>query len=197
MLRKLDRLDKKYSGYVHNWDTHYFELPFMFAGMIFAPFIVPFVVASIYIISVIYFRSDDSIVDGHKLFNKAFAYTMIYLLWVILGLILTVCLKKFLYRERPNPGKTARLMELRWNEHNGAFPSGDTLQSAMYVGYVLITFPASGSNSYLQYILLAAVPLVAFSRIYYHCHWIGDTVVGAIVGFMLSCLAFLTTKAFY
>ena len=148
MLRQLDRIDKTYSEIIHKWDTHYFELPLMMAGVIFAPFIVPFVVSSIYLISILYFRSEKAMQDGASLFDKSFRYTMIYLLWVLLGLVFTVTMKKLLYRERPNPGKTTRLMELRWNEHNGAFPSGDTLQSALYVGFVLLNFPQTDVHSY-------------------------------------------------
>mmetsp|Transcript_10032 Transcript_10032/g.11418 ORF Transcript_10032/g.11418 Transcript_10032/m.11418 type:complete len:181 (-) Transcript_10032:123-665(-) len=179
MLKQADLFDKAYSSTIHNSNTHYFELPLIFAGMLFAPFIVPFVVSTIYLISILYFRSEEELTDGGKLFNKSFGYTMIYLLWVLISLIITISLKKYLYRERPNPGKTARLMELRWNEHNGAFPSGDTLQSALYVGFVLLNFPPQAEDSYRQYLLLLLVPLVAFARVYYHCHWIGDTLAGA------------------
>ena len=150
MLKQLDKIDKSYSGVIHESDTHYLELPLILAGMLFAPFVVPFVVSSIYLISIIYFRSDEDMIDGGKLFYKSFGYTMIYLLWVLLGLIITVLLKKYLYRERPCPGKTTRLMELRWNEHNGAFPSGDTLQSAMYVGFILLNFPPQSDEVYMQ-----------------------------------------------
>ena len=101
MLHKLDRIDRKWSRNIHESDTHYLELPLLVAGMVFAPFIVPFIVATIFLTSILYFRSDEDITDGGKLFSKSFGYTMIYLLWVLLGLLTTVAMKKFIYRERP------------------------------------------------------------------------------------------------
>jgi membrane-associated phospholipid phosphatase len=34
------------------------------------------------------------------------------------------------------------------------------------------------------------VPFVALSRIYYQCHYIGDTIVGAFLGILYATLAY-------
>jgi membrane-associated phospholipid phosphatase len=34
------------------------------------------------------------------------------------------------------------------------------------------------------------LPLIAFARVYYQCHWIGDTVIGALLGFLMSVIGY-------
>mmetsp|Transcript_152 Transcript_152/g.141 ORF Transcript_152/g.141 Transcript_152/m.141 type:complete len:166 (+) Transcript_152:66-563(+) len=164
-------------------DTKYLEVFIILAGMAFSPFAIPIMTLIIYLISLVYFRSGEDVSDGIDLLYKSLGYTGIYLLWVMISLAVTIILKKILYRDRPNPIKTSRLLELRWNEHNGAFPSGDTLQSAVFVGYILLNFQLQGTQFYWQLTLIGLVPFVAFARVYFHCHWIGDTIAGGIIGF--------------
>ena len=53
-------------------------------------------------------------------------------------------------------------------------PSGDTSAAAVFclINMAIMDLPA-------MYIVL---PLVALGRVYYQCHWFGDTIIGAIVG---------------
>ena len=152
MLEALNRFDKNLSSYIHKMDAKYLELFILLAGMAFSPFAIPIMTLTIYLVSLIYFRVDEDVSDGIDLLYKSLGYTGIYLLWVILSLAITILLKKILYRERPTPGKVSRILELRWNEHNGAFPSGDTLQSALYVGFILMNFHLPGTRFYWQVI---------------------------------------------
>jgi membrane-associated phospholipid phosphatase len=52
-------------------------------------------------------------------------------------------------------------------------PSGDSGQAGCYL--TLLTL-ASG----WRFITMA--PLIMMARVYYGCHWIGDTIVGACIG---------------
>ena len=52
--------------------------------------------------------------------------------------------------------------------------SGDTAQAAWLAGTMYLTV---GESIYLW-----LAPIVAFSRVYYHCHWIGDTIMGCLLG---------------
>ncbi len=53
-------------------------------------------------------------------------------------------------------------------------PSGDTAAAALFC-YL-----------YAQIVQLEAIyillPLVVLGRVYYQCHWFGDTLIGAVVG---------------
>ena len=38
---------------------------------------------------------------------------------------------------------------------------------------------------------MVIVPFVALSRIYYQCHWVGDTIIGGIIGVFIAYLGYL------
>ena len=59
---------------------------------------------------------------------------------------------------------------------NGTFsmPSGDSAAAAVFC-----TLIACEMNLPLIYFVL---PLVMAGRVYYHCHWWGDTIAGAVIG---------------
>jgi len=57
-------------------------------------------------------------------------------------------------------------------------PSGDTAQAAIYAA-VLSAF--LGHRGW--WLLL---PAGAFGRVWYHCHWIGDTLVAAVISRYIS-----------
>lgn len=39
--------------------------------------------------------------------------------------------------------------------------------------------------------MMIVVPLVALGRIYYQCHYIGDTFVGGMFGFMVANMGYI------
>jgi len=43
---------------------------------------------------------------------------------------------------------------------------------------------------------LALCPLVMLGRVYYHCHWLGDTICGASIGMMWSAILFAEFEFF-
>lgn len=88
----------------------------------------------------------------------------------------TQLMKYTIKRERPRPrSDTTRINDLRVKE-NGTYsmPSGDTSAAAVFCVLVCVEMGMP-----LIYILM---PLVMLGRVYYQCHWIGDTIVGLFVG---------------
>ena len=88
----------------------------------------------------------------------------------------TQIMKYTIKRERPvRRSDTTRLSDLRGKETGTyAMPSGDSSAAAVFC---LLVYTEMGWP--LIYILM---PLVMLGRVYYQCHWIGDTVVGLFVG---------------
>jgi membrane-associated phospholipid phosphatase len=63
-----------------------------------------------------------------------------------------------------------------------SMPSGDAAAAALFCFLY-----ATMVNLPLVYLLL---PLVMLGRVYYHCHWFGDTFFGAVVGTLWGLVAF-------
>lgn len=65
-------------------------------------------------------------------------------------------------------------------------PSGDTSQSAAFAAYLCLYMPGLftvlGGNMFR----LRLVAAVAAARVFFHCHYIGDTLVGALVGTLVT-----------
>ena len=61
-------------------------------------------------------------------------------------------------------------------------PSGDSLQAGLWSMILLLYF-----NFYYGMLF---VPLVMFARCYYQCHYLSDTVIGALLGMKISYLIY-------
>ena len=85
-------------------------------------------------------------------------------------------MKHGIKRERPKKRWAAtRLNDLRGKETGTfAMPSGDSSAGAVFCALVAIEMGMPWI-----YILM---PFVMLGRVYYQCHWIGDTIVGFFVG---------------
>ena len=79
-------------------------------------------------------------------------------------------------RERPKRrSDTTRLADLRGKETGTfAMPSGDSSAAAVFCCLVAVELGLPWI-----YVLM---PLVMLGRVYYQCHWLGDTIVGFFVG---------------
>jgi membrane-associated phospholipid phosphatase len=101
-------------------------------------------------------------------------------------LVLTLTSKKFFGRIRPSvPEASKRMMNLRSLENNCSFPSGDTAQGAVLAFFIYYHFPyfsgALGDFTFIGKFVM----MVAIGRVFHHCHYFGDTLFGALLGFLV------------
>jgi membrane-associated phospholipid phosphatase len=154
----IDNVDKKLGEYLFH---HHFsvleEFIYVFA-FIFNP--LPITCYLILILAIF----------GKVLFIKTLIITLT-------GLLLTSYLKKAIGRPRPNCLGN-RKYNFRKVEKNLSMPSGDSFQSGLWATIIAIYF----NNYYVYYV----VPLVMFARCFYQCHFLSDTVVGALLGIFWS-----------
>jgi membrane-associated phospholipid phosphatase len=61
-------------------------------------------------------------------------------------------------------------------------PSGDTACGTVFLALTGLTF-----NFWFMFCL---PPIVAFSRVYFHCHWVLDTCVGLLIGSAFAWTSF-------
>jgi len=93
-------------------------------------------------------------------------------------LFIIVPLKKIIGRDRPEKIKgVKRVCNMRDLEHgNKSMPSGDTLAASFVLSEYAYIFGLS------WWFVGAFVICVGIGRVYVHCHWIGDTIFGAVIG---------------
>ena len=103
-------------------------------------------------------------------------YTSVSLIVVVLLVI--VPLKKILGRDRPEKVKgVRRVCNMRDLEHgNKSMPSGDTLAACFILSSYSYIF---GMPWWIVTVMTIGVGL---GRVYVHCHWLGDTIVGGFLG---------------
>ena len=102
-------------------------------------------------------------------------------------------MKKTIARVRPQYATVAyesapivpkRMVELSKREIGTlSMPSGDAAQGALWCTMTLLFFESNLS--------MLMLPFVALSRVYFRCHWIGDTVVGSMIGILCAYFGFL------
>ena len=189
MLADITNIEKAYSRKIHKFDAGFFELFLLFFGLLFSYFFIYLIPVVVYLWAWLEFKSDSDIGNGKELFSKAMGYALIYTAWLLIALVITVVSKKVFNRDRPDVININRLMNLRSKESNNSFPSGDTLQSAYFSGFMLFVF----GNPYM----MIWAPMTAFARVYYQCHWIWDTVFGWLIGFIISYGSYATTQMVY
>jgi membrane-associated phospholipid phosphatase len=67
-------------------------------------------------------------------------------------------------------------------------PSGDSAQGALWAVLTLAFFKSNLS--------MLMIPLVAFGRVYFRCHWIGDTLIGSLIGAGFAIIGFYNFSKF-
>ncbi len=165
-LKKLDSYDKKISSYIHNLEVNCFieYLIYIFARMYNVDIITYY-----FIFTFIYFAY----------YYNNYTFIIRPLIHVILILILTLLSKSFFGRGRPNENnEVKRLFNCRNCEKNCSMPSGDSMQASNFAILILFYF-----GHFFGFFL---VPFVMFARIFYFCHYVFDTVIGALMGFFIS-----------
>ena len=132
--------------------------------------------------------------------NNAIPVYIIYNMVLVVGLLaVTQTLKKLIKRKRPiyatedheeaSNFVKKRLANLGKREiGSAAMPSGDSAQGALWVVITMLFFQT--------YAILLVIPMVCFGRVYFRCHWIGDTLVGSLIGAGFAVIGFFTFAKF-
>ena len=170
-LSKIDSLDKNFSDIIHTLVLpQTIEKIIYYFGRLFNPdFIISYLIGIL--VYKIYYESDYFFVF------KPFTHT-------IISLILTIIIKRVTSRPRPSEKASVfRLYNLRKHEKNFSMPSGDSLQSANFAIILYLYF-----NSFLGFFL---IPGVMFARIYFFCHYLLDTIIGSLIGLLISYYLYL------
>ena len=116
---------------------------------------------------------------------------MLYALTAIGVFSVTTVMKAMTDRDRPENPKESddekyrralRFFNLRGRESNKSMPSGDTAQSAACAAFICLYLPGIFALFGGELFRMRLIATVAMARIFYHCHFIGDTMVGALVG---------------
>ena len=108
---------------------------------------------------------------------------LIIILHIIICLSITLSMKRIIARPRPDTCEfVKRLYNLRGAEKNFSMPSGDSLQAA---NFAVIFYCYFGVKFFFYFI-----PLVMFARIFYFCHYVGDTIIGVLLGLLTSSLIY-------
>ena len=65
-------------------------------------------------------------------------------------------------------------------------PSGDTAQAALLVFFIKYNFVEMYMMLGNWQFAAKLITLVAFGRVFYHCHYFGDTIMGALLGWAVA-----------
>ena len=97
--------------------------------------------------------------------------------------IITVMLKKHFARPRPDfKNKPLRIKNLRGKEIDCSWPSGDTAQGGIFAFFIILNMPYIVIMIPYGHWLMAIWTFhVAFARVFFHCHYIGDTIGGVCI----------------
>ena len=176
LLAKCDKFDKKLSSYIHEMEVNICLeiIIYIFARIFNSDFIISF-----YILLFLY----------QSIFNKDYFFVIKPLIHVFVIFVLTGILKYSLKRPRPEINENVkRKYNFRNKEKNFSMPSGDSMQAANFA--IICLFYLFGN--YIGLIGFIIIPFVMFARIFYFCHYLFDTIVGAMIGLSVSyCLVLL------
>ena len=208
-IGKLDFVDRKLSGYVHSCviKPRVLELIIFPFAVLFQPFLVPVLLAAVGIFMPVLedaqrtryraagvtlpvdFEDEDFGYKSHL--SKPATVMAQYLVMMGVLLLLVLVLKRLFGRIRPAvPVDSRRMVNLRSLENNCSFPSGDTAQGALLAFFIMYNYPylyvALGEGTFLA----KFISMVAIGRVFHHCHFFGDTVFGAAIGFGVAAAFF-------
>ena len=185
MLQRLSDIDKHWSEKLHRNDNTLLEVTiFCIPAHMFNRWIL--LVPGALCILLGAFNYDQMLAtNGYALVGQinddrrlkyGFCLFILYGISLLMMFCITQLMKKTIRRERPTRrNDVTRVSQLR-DKEDGTFsmPSGDASAAAVWIAIISMEmgWPA-------LYILM---PLVMLGRVYYQCHWLGDTIVGLFVG---------------
>jgi membrane-associated phospholipid phosphatase len=175
MIAKIDQLDKDLSTLVHNsYHSRFFDVFMLIFGSIYDPAIVPFTFIFVTILAEISAPPNPNRLLIPALYGLSFAPMF----------ALSTILKRGFKRVRPWPSETGKKSKwLRTKQKNYSMPSGDSLQGWHLTTFCILHFHA--------WWMIPVGVLISYSRVHFVCHWIGDVIIGAIIG-SLGCLIIQT-----
>jgi membrane-associated phospholipid phosphatase len=161
IISKIIFFDKKYSEIIHKSEVNIIlELLLFIAARLYNPECV-----TIYFIIMFYYTN--------------LIFILKPLIHVIICLLITISLKHIIKRIRPNIyNNIKRRYNLRDRETNCSMPSGDSMQAANFA----IIFYCYYGKIFGFFLIIP----VMISRIFFCCHYIMDTIVGVLIGFIVS-----------
>ena len=161
IISKIIFFDKKYSEIIHKSEVNIIlELLLFISARLYNPECV-----FIYFIIMFYYSNLTFILKP--------------LTHVIICLLITISMKHYTKRIRPKLyDNIKRRYNVRDRETNCSMPSGDSMQAA---NFAIIFYCYYGKI--FGFFLIFPVML---SRIFFCCHYIMDTIVGVIIGFIVS-----------
>jgi len=165
IISKIIFFDKKYSEIIHKSEVNkILELLLFISARLYNPECV-----LIYFLIMFYYSNLTFILKP--------------LTHVIICLIITISMKHYTKRIRPNLyDNIKRRYNVRDRETNCSMPSGDSMQAANFA----IIFYFYYGKIFGFFLILP----VMLSRIFFCCHYIMDTIVGVIIGFIVSLTLF-------
>lgn len=197
-MRTLQQIDEMISLKVHGSNLPSLEIIFLVFGHLFNR---AYVLISVMIGGYFAYSYPEAILkrgnlpefEGKAIENLKLktmgGFMIINVVAVLLVLVTTQGLKKVIRRARPKCINADRLINLTLSEKGThSMPSGDTAQGAVWCGLIQLFF----SSHYIMMVL----PFVALSRVFYQCHWVGDTVAGAAIGLTWALVVFNNFWAF-
>lgn len=137
-----------------------------------------------------------SIIGFHfLLFKNNLNTTIAYVSCFVLNAMMTLISKKAIGRKRPDVKYIERTSKSTWfriKQNNFAScPSGDTIQSTTLVVFAALCLP-----SWAFWCVLPIGFMTPLSRIYLGCHWITDTLWGALFSGVLTFTTVATLRKF-
>ena len=181
-MNTIRNLDLKLSRKVHNSNLGAFEVFLLPWGYLFQP---PFVWVAPTMFG-LGWLFHDKIYESHVRWLWLWSMVGLYIVAMIVNLYFTTKVKRSIGWIRPFLNNTQRLANLWGMESNCAMPSGDTSQAAMMAAMI-------GLHLHNPYFIVC-VPLVMIARVYYQCHWFGDTITGTCMGVNIAFWTWVLVK---
>ena len=186
IIRTLDKLDKTVSSYIHNlYLPKFIQFYISIWAQIFnkeGPMFLNYAIATFLPL----FQAEKDREPYYFLYHwfQYFAQGMT----VFIAVVMT---KKYFRRNRPVVTQTMpkRYYNLRGKEIDCSWPSGDTAQCAIFVMFLWQNFNdlvLRVPGGWGWTLLFLTVIHVAFGRIFFHCHYIGDTIGGFLFGWCVA-----------